>query len=370
MTLKDFIQDERTRKIGRGLIAMCIFNTLVALLISTIFHSKQSFSMVWVFSMLIGFSINGLISLCSYLIWGTQEPNRIAFALICVGAAPVGYYIGSSIGLYLYNFNVPAFANMMQSGNRSAVIVSAFLSLFAGIFFWNQSKLTELRIEHEREKARNAAIEKQAMQAQLQLLQAQIEPHMLFNTLANLQGLIAIDTERAQHMLEQLIRYLRATLNSARTQKTTLKHEFELLTAYLELLAIRMGKRMRYTVQLAPELEKHEIAPMLLQPLVENAIKHGLEPKVDGGSINVEAQVEANMLVIRITDTGLGLGPDYDEQQVSDNHQSHVGNANIRERLLALYGPDAKLTLRPNQPAGVIAQVSLPITNHSRTTTH
>ena len=99
---------------------------------------------------------------------------------------------------------------------------------------------------------------------------------------------------------------------------------------------------------------------MLLQPLVENAIKHGLEPKVDGGSINVEAQVEANMLVIRITDTGLGLGPDYDEQQVSDNHQSHVGNANIRERLLALYGPDAKLTLRPNQPAGVIARVSLP----------
>ncbi|TXI93959.1 MAG: sensor histidine kinase [Burkholderiaceae bacterium] len=370
MTLQQFTQNPKLRKVARDLVAMIIFNTIVAIFIGAVFHTKQPFMMVWVFSNLIGFSINGLISLSTFLIWRKQDPNRIAYVFICIGAAPFGYYIGSSIGLYLYNFNVPAFATVMQSGSRTAIIVTVFLSVFAGVFFWNQTKLTELKVEHEREKARNAAIEKQAMQAQLQLLQAQIEPHMLFNTLANLQGLIAIDTDRAQHMLEQLIRYLRATLNSARTQKTTLKHEFELLTAYLELLAIRMGKRMRYSVQIAPELEKYEIAPMLLQPLVENAIKHGLEPKVDGGSIDVEAQVKDSMLFIRISDTGLGLGPDYDEQQVSENHQSHVGNANIRERLLALYGPEAKLTLRPNQPTGVIAEVSLPITNQSLTTTH
>lgn len=352
----------------RGLLGLTIFNSIIALFISLIFHTKQPFSMVWVFSMLIGCSINAVISFSSYVIWRHQEPNRIAFILICIGAAPVGYYIGSSIGLYLYNFDVPAFATMMQSGNRSAVIVSAFISVFGGVFFWNQSKLAELKLASEQEKARTAAIEKQAMQAQLQLLQAQIEPHMLFNTLANLQGLIAIDTERAQHMLEQLIRYLRASLNSARTHRTTLKHEFELLTAYLELLAIRMGKRMRYEVQLPAELEAHSIAPMLLQPLVENAIKHGLEPKVDGGTITVQALIEQQVLVIRVADTGLGLGPDYDEQHVVPDHQSHVGNANIRERLQALYGADASLTLRANQPCGVVAEIRIPVVTSDHST--
>ncbi|WMW79628.1 histidine kinase [Undibacterium cyanobacteriorum] len=361
MKLNELMRDQKSKKLMRSLLALTIFNSVIALFISLIFHTKQPFSMVWVFSMLIGFSINAVISLSSFLIWRHQEPNRVAFILICIGAAPVGYYIGTSIGLFLYNFDVPAFANMMQSGNRSAVIVSAFVSVFGGVFFWNQSQLAELKLQREQEKARTAAIEKQAMQAQLQLLQAQIEPHMLFNTLANLQGLIAIDTERAQHMLEQLIRYLRASLNSARTQKTTLKHEFELLTAYLELLAIRMGKRMRYDVQLPTELEAQQIAPMLLQPLVENAIKHGLEPKVDGGTISVRASLEQQELVIHIADTGLGLGPDYNEQHVAQDHQSHVGNANIRERLQALYGANASLTLRANQPCGVVAEIRIPM---------
>ena len=129
------------------------FNTLVALPHQYDLPFQAEFFYGLGFLMLIGFSINGLISFSTYLIWREQEPNRIAFALICIGAAPVGFTtLEAPIGLYLYNFNIPAFANMMQSGNRSAVIVSVFLSLFAGIFFWNQSKLAELRIEHEREK--------------------------------------------------------------------------------------------------------------------------------------------------------------------------------------------------------------------------
>jgi sensor histidine kinase YesM len=349
-------------KIVREIGMMVAFNTLVAIFIKLVFHSNQSFFMVWVFSMLIGFSINGVISLSTYLIWRKQEPNRIAFLLICIAAAPVGYFLGSSIALSLYGKDIPNFLRFIQGGNSVPIVISAFLSLVAGTFFWNQSKIANLKLEQEKERARTAAIERQALQAQLQLLQAQIEPHMLFNTLANLQGLIAIDTERAQHMLEQLIRYLRATLNSARTEKTTLKHEFELMHAYLELLAIRMGKRLSYAIELPTELEAREIAPMLLQPLVENAIKHGLEPKVEGGKVTVNARVEQTVLVLTVTDTGLGLPADYDENYRGSDHQSHVGNANIRERVLALYGNAASLTLSNNQPCGVVAELRLPLT--------
>lgn len=367
MKLPDVLEKSNYKKLILSLGTMVVFNTLVASFIKLVFHSKQDFFMVWVFSMLIGFSINGVISLSSYLIWRKQEPNRIAFVLICIAAAPVGYFIGSSIGLFLYGLEAPNFVTMIQNGNRAPIVVSVFFSVFAGLFFWNQAKLADLKLEQEKGKARTAAIERQALQAQLQLLQAQIEPHMLFNTLANLQGLIAIDTERAQYMLEQLICYLRATLNSARTEKTTLKHEFELMHAYLELLAIRMGKRLSYAINLPAELERKEIAPMLLQPLVENAIKHGLEPKVEGGKVTVSAKLEQQYLILTVADTGLGLPANYDENYRTPDHQSHVGNANIRERILALYGETASMQLQDNQPCGVIAELRLPIasTNHS-----
>ncbi|MBR7799309.1 sensor histidine kinase [Undibacterium fentianense] len=339
---------------------LIIFNTAIALFITVVLRTGQSLLVNWVFSMLIGFSINIVISAMRWVIWRQQKPHRIAFLIVCIAAAPIGYFIGGSIGMLYYGYKAPSFMSVMRSGEGILVIMSAFISLFGGVFFWNQSKVAELETEQEKEKARSAAIERQAMQAQLQLLQAQIEPHMLFNTLANLQGLIAIDPERAQHMLGQLIRYLRATLNSSRTEQTNLKHEFELLESYLELLAIRMGKRLSYQIELPSELEQCAIAPMLLQPLVENAIKHGVEPKLEGGNIFVKAEMRQDALQLSVIDTGLGLPPDYDEHYRSPDNQSHVGNANVRERLLALYGPGAHLHLKNNAPQGVIATLTIP----------
>jgi sensor histidine kinase YesM len=187
---------------------------------------------------------------------------------------------------------------------------------------------------------------------------------MLFNTLANLQGLIAIDTDRAQYMLEQLIVYLRASLNSSRTEKTTLKHEFSLMKAYLELMAIRMGKRLTYELALPAELESKEIAPMLLQPLVENAIKHGIEPKMEGGSIHVTAWQQDGFLQLSVSDTGLGLSSSYSETKPhtnQDGDHQHVGNANVSDRLMALYGPTAKLSLEANKPEGATARITIPL---------
>lgn len=348
------------KKILRSIFWLTVFNTLISLFLAFVLRLGEAFSTIWVFSMIIGCCINLIIHLLKWAIWRKARPHRLSFLLVCVIAAPIGYYMGASIGLLLYGQKIPHFMSMFGTGNRSIVIMSAFISLISGLFFWNQAKLAEMQAEQERERARTTAIERQALQAQLQLLQAQIEPHMLFNTLANLQGLIAIDPARAQHMLEQLIHYLRASLNSSRVDNTTLKHEFELMQAYLELLAIRMGKRLRYRCELPAELEQQTIAPMLIQPLVENAIKHGVEPKMEGGSVHVSAEKIDSTLHIKIIDTGLGLSDDHDQLKQHDTN-SHVGNANIRERLLALYGNHARLQLSPNQPEGCIAHLQIPL---------
>lgn len=348
------------KRILKSIFWLTVFNTLISLFLAFVLRIGEAFSTIWVFSMLIGCCINLIIHVLKWSIWRHTKPHRLSFLLLCVIAAPVGYYMGLSAGLFLYGEKIPDFMSLFGTGNRSIVIMSAFISLISGLFFWNQAKMAELQAEQEKEKARTAAIERQALQAQLQLLQAQIEPHMLFNTLANLQGLIAIDPTRAQHMLEQLIHYLRASLNSSRVETTTLKHEFELMQSYLELLAIRMGKRLHYQCDLPTELEQQAIAPMLIQPLVENAIKHGVEPKMEGGSVQVNVEKIDSTLHIKIVDTGLGLTENHIQ---TSQHQQHsgVGNPNIRERLLALYGNQASLHLTPNHPEGCIAHLQIPL---------
>ncbi|MFZ6846041.1 sensor histidine kinase [Undibacterium sp. RuTC16W] len=345
----------------RTILALTGFNTLIALYLTFVREGGGTFQLNWVFSMLIGSSITLLVDGSRWLIWRRNKPHPVGFITICIVAAPIGYYFGHFLGTLAFGFPTSELTKLSERGDRAMVVMCIFLSLISGFFFWNQSKLAELKAEAEKEKARNAAIERQAMQAQLQLLQAQIEPHMLFNTLANLQGLIAIDPHRAQYMLEQLILYLRASLNSSRTDKTRLKQEFGLMNAYLELLAIRMGKRLSYSIHLPPELQEIEIAPMLLQPLVENAIKHGVEPKMEGGTIQVTASMEGKVLHVKVSDTGMGLPFDYHEAPPANDNVSHVGNANVRERLLALYGKDAQLSLSANQPEGVVAHLTIPL---------
>jgi sensor histidine kinase YesM len=159
-------------------------------------------------------------------------------------------------------------------------------------------------------------------------------------------------------MLHQLILYLRATLSSSRAEKTMLADEFSLMEAYLGLMSVRMGPRLSYTVRLPDALRGMPVPPMLLQPLVENAIKHGLEPTVGGGHIEVQATGEAGVLTLVVADTGRGLET---AAAVPDTSGTRLGLANIRERLQALYGERARFVLLPNKPSGVIAQLTLPL---------
>jgi sensor histidine kinase YesM len=182
-------------------------------------------------------------------------------------------------------------------------------------------------------------------------LQAQIEPHFLFNTLANVTGLIDLDPAKAKRMLESFIRFLRASLAAMRSESTTLGAEGDMIGAYLDVLAVRMGDRLRYTIEIDPAIAAFELPQLLLQPIVENAIKHGLEPKVDGGEVAIRARSSGDFIDIEIADTGIGFAP---------VTAGGVGLTNIRDRLRLLYGERASLAIRENAPAGTLVHLRLP----------
>jgi sensor histidine kinase YesM len=248
------------------------------------------------------------------LVWGTGQPPLWPFIGLAAAGIAGGFFAGTALASALMGRT-----DLYGSRPMGAIAFTAFAGIVVTAFFINRERVAQLRLRAE-------TVERGAAEARLRLLQAQIEPHFLFNTLANLHTLIGSDPARAQKMLEHLNDYLRATLSATRRAEGTLGDEFALLRGYLEVLAIRMGPRLAFTLTLPEELSPIPIPPMLLQPLVENAVKHGLEPKIDGGRVDVSARKEGATLVITIADTGLGLnGP--------STGGTGVGLANVRERL-------------------------------------
>jgi signal transduction histidine kinase len=333
-------------------------NIIIAVVVTYLMHIGRSFLENLVISMCIGWLAQTFIDGTRLLIWGNVRPPKLPFLCVWLVGVPLALRLGNHIAGRLLGIPIESINAVRAQNSTAFMVLTILVCVFISFLFHSRMKVERLKAEAESEKARASAIEKQAMQAQLQLLQAQIEPHMLFNTLANLQGLIAVDPARAHHMLDQFILYLRATLSSSRAEKTTLAHEFSLLDAYLGLMSVRMGKRLSYTLELPEALRELHIPPMLLQPLVENAIKHGLEPKIEGGRIDVHARLEDGRLRLSVADTGLGL-----EQAAHTKHHhagTHVGLDNVRERLQALYGEQASFSLTPNTPSGVIAFLTIP----------
>jgi signal transduction histidine kinase len=344
------------QRFPRDLVAASIFNLICAVIVTYLMGVGTSFWNNLVFSMCIGTLAQTFIDGGRLLLWGDCAPPKLPMFFLLAVSAPSAYFLGIALATIFLGLPPENVALTVSHHSTGLLILTVLACLFGTWMFWNRTRLTQLQAEAEAEKARSAAIEKQALQAQLQLLQAQIEPHMLFNTLANLQGLIAVDTTRAQHLLDQLIQYLRATLSSSRAEKTTLGQEFALMEAYLGLMSLRMGPRLSYTLELPEALRTLPVPPMLLQPLVENAVKHGLEPKIDGGRIEVRATQQQDALTLTVADTGLGLA-----EPCADKTGTHVGLANVRERLQAMYGERASFSLTANTPAGVTAQLIIPL---------
>ncbi|MGI9025352.1 MAG: sensor histidine kinase, partial [Burkholderiaceae bacterium] len=184
-----------------------------------------------------------------------------------------------------------------------------------------------------------------------QLLQAQVEPHFLFNTLANVQHLIETDAPKASQMLGSPIRYLRAALPRMREQATTLAREIEMVRAYLEIQRVRMSDRLRFDIEVPDALLSVAMPPMMLISLVENAVKHGIDPLPEGGHIRVTAASTPIGMRVSVIDTGAGL---------SEHMGIGIGLGNIRERLATLYGSAARLDLTENPPRGVSAAIEIP----------
>ncbi|SOZ36291.1 Histidine kinase [Cupriavidus neocaledonicus] len=219
---------------------------------------------------------------------------------------------------------------------------------------WEERKIAEYMAQ---EQVRTLSTEKQLVEARMKLLQAQIEPHFLFNTLANVVSLIEPAPQKATMMLEHFIAYLRASLAASRATQGTVAQEAKLLRDYLALIRIRMGERLHYTVDVDAELETVPLAPMLLQPVVENAIKHGLEPKIEGGRLLVRLERRGARMLAMIEDDGMGFRP---------SAGAGVGLSNLRERLGVLYDGDAHVRIEERSP-GTAVLIDLPLPPASRT---
>ena len=186
---------------------------------------------------------------------------------------------------------------------------------------------------------------------QLQLLRSQIEPHFLFNTLATIRHLQRNDPARGHETLTEFIHYLKASLPAMRASETMLGHELDLVRAYLAVLQVRMGERLRFDIDLPQDLREERVPPFSVATLVENAIKHGLSGMPDGGSISIRAWRDGRRLSVTVSDTGKGLAA---------TSGTGTGLANLRARLRGLYGEDGTLSLAPNNPHGLVVTFEVP----------
>ncbi len=325
-----------------------LFNTAIAAVLTLVawgFASRAGLPQLlqllkwnFVIAQSIGFIIHLLFEAGSRLL-GTARVEafttrqRVAFY---AGIPILGCLIGYWVGLTLLGVDV---ARIVQGAPRvvlAIILISIIFSTFWYRYLANKTLLAKAEAERERERSRVAELQRQASDAQLRSLQAQIEPHFLFNTLANVVSLIDAAPDKARLMLERLIDLLRASLAASRSDRTTLGQEAALVAAYLDILSIRMGERLDYSIEVPDHLAGARIPPLSLQPLVENAIKHGLEPKVDGGRVRLVARGADGALQLDVEDDGLGFSP---------SSASGVGLSNLRDRLASLYGEQARLVI-------------------------
>jgi LytS/YehU family sensor histidine kinase len=195
-------------------------------------------------------------------------------------------------------------------------------------------------------------LERNALDTRLRLLQAQVEPHFLFNTLANVQALVDAGSPQASGVLASLVAYLRAAVPRMHEAATTLSQELELVRAYLELMRMRMPDRLEFAVHVDSKANALQCPPVTLLTLVENAVRHGIDPSEEGGRIDIDVRVRGGRCVMRVTDTGVGF--------TATDSGLGTGLSTLRERLQLALGGEAHLRLTEIEPHGVCAELDLP----------
>jgi two-component sensor histidine kinase len=261
------------------------------------------------------------------------------------GVPMLGVLLGWPLGVELAGGHLNAWLSDSRGHNLIAGSVLIALMLSFGMHLWFSARTRQIDSE------------RRATEAQLRLLQAQIEPHFLFNTLANVHTLMDHDLPKAKQMLGSFTDYLRASLGSLRHDKSTVDQELALAASYLQLLQGRMEDRLRFTIDADDAARRQPLPPLLLQPLVENAVVHGLEPHIDGGTVRVSARVQGEALVLEVQDDGRGL-----DAPARPGARAGAGLAlgNIRQRLLTRYGSAASLEVRAASP-GTLSRITVPL---------
>ncbi|MEQ1534166.1 MAG: histidine kinase [Sideroxydans sp.] len=317
-----------------------LFNTAIAGLL-TVISFEESFWINFVFSQCIGLSIYAVNS--TVICHISDKRWRLATLVFT--------FPGSIM------FGVTLAAWLTGAGDWSdpkawvAVVIGLFFGGIGSITYFLSQRVEQLDAEVKQRRMNEMESEKRQMEAQLKMLQAQIEPHFLFNTLANASSLIDSDPALAKKLLERLNDWLRIALVRARSDSATLGDELEMLENYLQILKIRFGERLHWFTDVEGEARNMSFPPMLLQPLVENAVRHGIEPKIGGGEIIIRATLVEEVLRIEVSDTGVGL---------LNNDGAGTGLANVRARLATLFGERGRLTLEGNVNGGVTAMLELP----------
>lgn len=310
------------------------------------------------------------------LLWGLLVPPLLGLLMLDgwfnrqTGKQWYWLFIGYHLSLVVYPLTAAAIragrqpqgislhgwvAELPAQGNRwflnLGLLLLFGLVIFLVVVRGRREHEAKLRLQEQAELERAA---RQVAEAEYKLLQAQIEPHFLFNTLGALQHRAEGKAPEAAALAGDLVRFLRGSMQTLRADQTTLKEDFALAEAYLGIMQARMGTRLRYRVAMPAELGDMTIPSMMVLTLVENALKHGLEPYAPGGEVGLSARQENKQVVLTVADTGRG---------VSDIPGTGVGLDNIRTRLKLRYGSAACLELEENQPQGFVARITLPMVN-------
>ena len=350
--LKETIKSKknlRSKETVRSLIITAIFNTIIAVVLSIMVIDKPDFFEVFIISQLIGLSICLCVDIAVHFAHGNKwsVTGNVTGLVAGILSGSLLSWVFSSL---FYGNDVDYFFKHVFS---YVFVFGIVFGVPISYFFSSRQKIIESEKQIQKEKIKRLTMEKETAMTTLRLLQAQIEPHFLFNTLSNVISLFDIDVEKARDMLININEYLRISLQRTRQEMITLSQELDLTRQYLEIFKIRMGNRLIYEIN--DQTDRLELAfpPLIIQPLVENSIKYGIEPEVTGGTITIDCRIQENSLEIMITDTGRG----FDE----DAGKAGIGINNVSQRLETIYGNTASLILKQNYPTGIKAIIRVPL---------
>lgn len=331
------------RTIITSLLINVVINTAIALMLMAIGFGR-GFAANLIFSQCIGMSIYAanLAAIPLYRI-----VTRASYQLMIVAAAVVvGAVVGTVLGAAANGFALTVFFRENARFFVQVVLIGLLFGTIVSYVFFSLARISE-------EKVKRLDLEKNAALTELKLLQSQMEPHFLFNTLSTVMSLMDSDPEKARRMLESFTAFLRSSLLIARSRTITLEQEMDVVKNYLSVMQVRMGSRLAFRIDVPENLRACPIPPLLVQPLVENAVKHGLEPSIEGGEVLLSAVQDSDVVRIVVSDSGRGIsemGPG-----------SGIGLSNIKDRLKLMYGERGRLVLEENSPHGVKARIEIPL---------